>query len=283
MRVIEPRRSQKPKLHSKKLYRRTIVCSFIIVTICTGLLTWNHVSKTSLSGVLSQDAQKDMRVNAPDQEAYRYFAAPEFQDLYANFAYPNTQKIIQPPSITGNAQADVRIRTIASSRGYASRSVPVSAIVMSSTPNVLLQEKAERAWEGLRVGAQSDKVPLVLVEGYRSIEEQREDFQARLKAAKLSSAQIINGQVNEQIVAILKSVAIPGYSKHQTGYTIDLGCEGYASFKNSPCYEWVSRDNYHNAKKSGWIPGFPEGLSDNSPEPEPQEFEWVGKQVLLQD
>ncbi len=285
MRVIEPRRSHKTKMHLKKNRWPTLTSSLLIIFGSLSLLAWNYHARNSLigiMGVLSQNTSKDARINSPSQQGYRYFAAPEFQELSGSFIYPNTQKITQPPSITGNSLADARLRIIASSRGYTLQSVPVATIVSVPNANILLQEKAAIGWSSLQANAQAQNIPLAIQAGYRSIEMQRELFSTSLKDAKISVQQIASGQVDSQLVTVLRSVAIPGYSKHQTGFTIDLACNGFTSFKASPCYQWMSSNNYLNAKQQGWIPSFPEGLSENSPEPDYAQFEWVGRQPLLQ-
>jgi LAS superfamily LD-carboxypeptidase LdcB len=76
---------------------------------------------------------------------------------------------------------------------------------------------------------------------------------------------------------------VPGYSRHHTGYTIDLWCEdGSSTFLSSSCYKWISDNNYLKAKQSGWIPSYPAGTDDQGPEPEPWEYVWVGTERLME-
>ena len=76
----------------------------------------------------------------------------------------------------------------------------------------------------------------------------------------------------------LRTAAAPGYSKHHTGYTIDVTQSGYAftSFKKSPAYVWLTANNYANAKRFGWIPSYPPGAASQGPQPEAWEFTYVG-------
>ncbi len=106
--------------------------------------------------------------------------------------------------------------------------------------------------------------------------DQNEIFAARL--GKITPAKIIDGSSDDKIREILKTTAPPGYSRHHSGYTVDLACDSDPGvlFENSKCFEWISRDNYINIKKFGWIPSYPEGIKNQGPEPESWEYVWVG-------
>jgi LAS superfamily LD-carboxypeptidase LdcB len=219
---------------------------------------------------------------------FKNFSPEEFLKLYESIAYPNTQFSQNAPEITGNAKADERIRTIALSRGYALRGVPVASITKTGEPRVstddLLQEKAFTAWQSLKKAAKADGIPLQFNSGYRSVEMQRELFLQRLRATGVTNQQIASGSADNQIVAVLKTAALPGYSRHHTGYTIDLVCaNGAQSFEVTTCFKWLSDNNYLNAKKHGWIPSYPEGVDNQGPEPEAWEYVWVGLGPLIED
>ncbi len=95
---------------------------------------------------------------------------------------------------------------------------------------------------------------------------------------------IISGESDKEINDILITRSIPGYSKHHTGYTIDIGCGNYLldySFADTECFDWLAVNNYENAKRFGFIPSYPENSGKQGPEPEPWEYVWVGEDVLL--
>ena len=287
MRVIEPHKLTKPKPKKVKGIL-LVVLGFVLVGIFSILMAWRYSENHNpfgIADVLGQQGIIDKRANAPETQDFRYFAPPEFQQLNSTFIYPNTQMITTPPKITGNITADARLRVIAESRGFELHAVPVASIMkVDDTRFNLLQEKALNGWSSLRQAAEKDGVALSVSSGYRSIETQREMFLQKLKNGNISVQQIANGQADNRIVAILQTTAIPGYSRHHTGYTIDVSCGDAASaFEDSSCYGWISKDNYLNAKKSGWIPSFPEGANNYGPEPEPAEFVWVGKQAVLKE
>jgi uncharacterized protein with LGFP repeats len=73
-------------------------------------------------------------------------------------------------------------------------------------------------------------------------------------------------------------VAPPGFSKHQSGYTIDFRASGVGggAFGSSRLGQWLAADNYAAAKRHGFIPSYPSGAGAQGPEPEPWEYVWVG-------
>jgi LAS superfamily LD-carboxypeptidase LdcB len=100
-----------------------------------------------------------------------------------------------------------------------------------------------------------------------------------------TSAEIISGNADDGINAVLDTRSIPGYSKHHTGYTIDVTDSGsglqFTAFRNTPAYSWMSANNYYNAKRFGFIPSYPTGGASYGPQPEAWEYVWVGEQALL--
>jgi LAS superfamily LD-carboxypeptidase LdcB len=215
----------------------------------------------------------------------KQFSGEEFKELARSIKYPNVHFFEEPPPITGDKAADDRIRSIAESRGYVMTSIPVNAIQKINEPNLLgddlLQPQAAISWEELKQSAKAANIPLVMTSAYRSPAYQRDLFMERLTAKGATVAQIAAGGGDEAIT--LQKAAVPGYSRHHTGYTIDLWCEdGSAEFLASICFKWMSADNYLKAKETGWIPSYPEGAGLQGPEPEPWEYIWVGKENLVE-
>lgn len=291
MRVIEPKDQLKrptTKKQPKKRPVRTFVALAILVVASFGLLQLAYNRQETAqqqqqpSAIATATTVQDLEKVASAQDVkFKFFTGDQFQKLYESLAMPNTQALTQPPAITGNTAADERIRTIAESRGYQLRSVPVLPIVKTNEPQLqgddLLQQKAYSGWKVLEDMAAKDGIPLKLNSGYRSIEVQRELFLARLRANGGDTARIAAGQADNAIVATLLMTAPPGYSRHHTGYTIDLRCDGTgASFENTACFQWLSANNYDKAKRAGWVPSYPEGAPDQGPEPEAWEYVWVG-------
>jgi D-alanyl-D-alanine carboxypeptidase len=209
------------------------------------------------------------------------FSGTEFRAIYDQHTYTHLKKITSPPPITDNEAIDAHIQALAVSRGYKLRSIATAPL--TAVDNFTLQPQAAEAWQALKAGAAADSLELRLVAGYREFADQRALFLNSLANTGIDTATIPSGAADTQLGAILQTVSIPGYSKHHTGYTVDIGCGGYGTFVNSPCFGWLSADNYANAKKFGWIPSYPPDTSSQGPQPEPWEYVWVGTEALMRE
>lgn len=292
MRVIEPGLSpRRPTTKKKRTKRpfRTVSALIILIMVSFGMLALaDNYQKTAqqpeiTSGIAAANSVKDLeKVASATDVKFKFFTGDQFQRLYEQLIFPNTQSIASPPTITGNQTADARIQTIAISRGYELRSVPILPIVKTNAPRLtdddLLQPKAHNGWRVLQDMAKKDGIPIALNSGYRSIESQRALFLGRLRANGGDNASIAAGQADNAVVQTLAMTAPPGYSRHHTGYTIDLICEGSGGvpFEKTACYNWISANNYDKAKRAGWVPSYPENTADQGPEPESWEYVWVG-------
>jgi len=183
---------------------------------------------------------------------------------------PGLAPIGDPPVITGDAQLDERIRSIAEARGYKRRPEPSRPLV--SVGRHLLQPEAAAGWESLRAAAATAGITISITSGYRQVDRQTSFLLQRL-----------GNRSDTAIDHALTTVAAPGYSKHHTGYTIDMRSGAYEGFgfKNSPAYAWLTADNFANAKAHGWLPSYPEGSVLVGPRPEPWEFVWVGATNII--
>jgi zinc D-Ala-D-Ala carboxypeptidase len=205
------------------------------------------------------------------------FTPETFKSLYSTYIFPNTQKISENTPITGNETTDSRIRSIAKTRGYTIRSAPiVDSFRVIDSDGHQLQQKAYNDFIDMEQAAKNAGHPIKVVAAYRSAEDQRMIFTERLGSTNPSDA---------QIERTLTTTAPPGYSRHHTGYTIDLTCVGHESqlFHLTPCFAWLSEKNYENTKRYGWIPSYPEGTEQQGPEPEAWEYVWVGKDATYTD
>lgn len=177
----------------------------------------------------------------------------------------NLAPIGDPPPITGNAELDERIRAIAMMRGYERRPEPLGPL--SAADGRSLQPEAAEAWEELQAAAAAAGLSISLTSAYRSASSQAQIWNGRS-----------TGTTDGDIDTILQTVAAPGYSKHHTGYAVDVRSGGAVldAFAGTAAYAWLSADNFANAKRYGWLPSYPEGVENLGPRPEPWEFVWVG-------
>ena len=145
-----------------------------------------------------------------------------------------------------------------------------------------MQEPVVQAWIDLQSVAASEGLQMSIVSAFRSVDTQRSLFLSRLAAQGVSINDVANGVADEAVNEVLVTSSIPGYSKHHTGYTIDIACAGFAfeSFGQSPCFAWLSENNYEQAKKYGFIPSYPEDADMQGPDPEAWEYVYVGADLL---
>lgn len=242
-----------------------------------GYYTWKTKISTKKASSSSEQTINNSIEVPKKSDQLKIFTGEQFKDLYNSIAYPNTEYINDDTVITGDANVDEHIQKLAEAKGYKRRSAPVSDAFITVEKDLKLQQKAYQPWLDLVAAAQKDNLKLNLVDAYRSSADARNLFLSRLNSYNINTSQIASGIYDSQINNLLKTTAIPGYSRHHTGYTVDIGCndQSEAVFKYTPCFEWLSADNYKNAKTYGWIPSYPDGAGQQGPDPEPWEYVWV--------
>jgi LAS superfamily LD-carboxypeptidase LdcB len=230
-------------------------------------------------------AAEPPRVEA--SEPLPVFNGEEFTDLFDGLDLPGTDPVGVPPSITGDGDADSRIRSIAERRGYRLRPEMVTGGEWIGGEE--LHGSVADAWESLRIAAARDGVDLELVSGFRSVVDQRGIFRTELDSAGTARigrpytlSEIASGDADAAIDSVLRFHSIPGYSKHHTGYAVDVTVQGFdlSDFADTRGFDWISADNYLNAKRHGFVPSYPPGARNQGPVPEPWEYVWVGKRTI---
>ncbi len=206
---------------------------------------------------------------------YQIFDGDGFRRLFEEADLENLDSLSnQLPAITEDRQIDERMRQIAIERGYHRRPMPtdVSKLVLVEGDRHRLQPKAAKAYLDLKDAAMAAGLRISLTSAYRNY-----DYQRPLFLRKLAS-----NYADDHVFECLKAVAIPGYSKHHTGYTVDLaeGQHTFVAFAGTVSYKWLSANNYENAKRYGWIPSYPPDAEKQGPDPEPWEFVYVGQKYL---
>ena len=194
----------------------------------------------------------------------------DFVEMFDNADLPNLEPFDPPPTITGSITTDRRVRTIAERRGYQIRSGPIESLTLID--GHLLQPDAAAAWADLKGAARAAGIGISLTSGYRT-----PDSQTWLMQRQLS------GWSEDELNAVLDITAPPGYSKHHTGYAIDLrsGSATLYDFADTAAYRWLAEDSFANARAHGWVPSYPDGVDNVGPLPEPWEFVWVGTDTIF--
>lgn len=204
-------------------------------------------------------------------------AGLQFRHNFNTAQLPNTTARTTAPTITGHAAADARIQSIALGRGYRLQAeAGANLVAIEGKP---VQSQVLEAWGQINAALGTETGhKLGLTSGYRSTDSQRGIFLGEFGG--YSAEQITSGAVDGAISEVLKTVSIPGFSRHHTGFTIDVfeastGI-GFTSFGTTASFDWMSANDYANARKFGFIPSYPDGAGAQGPNPEPWEYVWVG-------
>jgi D-alanyl-D-alanine carboxypeptidase len=200
--------------------------------------------------------------------------AAELAARFDGLELPDTAPVTgPPPPVTGDPAADARIRTLAEARGYQRRPTAIGPLVAVDV--TLAHPTVAAAFGALRDEAASEGIDLRAVSGFRSTEHQRENFLRELHAP---AADVAAGLADAEVDAALAWVAPPGYSKHETGFALDLveGEGTLADFEGTAAARWLAADGYERPRRHGFVPSYPPGGGRQGPEPEPWEYVHVG-------
>jgi D-alanyl-D-alanine carboxypeptidase len=132
--------------------------------------------------------------------------------------------------------------------------------------------QAANALVSMMDAAKNDGISLTIVSGYRSKSYQQTDFQNDInKYLTMGYSESSAESATEQ------SVAVPGYSEHQTGLAADLGYNGKSyldsSFDQTPAFTWLMK----NCADYGFILRYPKDKAAvTGYEYEPWHYRYVG-------
>jgi hypothetical protein len=205
-------------------------------------------------------------------DEFPVYTGDQFKELY-DYAVVNKLPGLSQPTdqlpVTGDGALDDRIWEIAFARGYVLR--PLASGNLVSADGVPMQPQAAAAWGELKAAAREAGLPFIVSSAYRSPASQRTQFLSKLQ-----------GTSDEAINDTLVWYSVPGTSKHHGGYALDFRYSNgtFGNFRNTPDYAWLSRDNFYNAKRFGFIPSYPDDVTAQGPNPEPWEFVWVGVDLI---
>jgi hypothetical protein len=211
---------------------------------------------------------------------FRCYGPQEFLDLYDTFEKEKTHLVFIDTYSYGIQSVDDYLKQKAIERGYQQRSFTDESLLVSFE-NVQTRPEIRDAYVSLRNEMLKQNIRLHLVSGHRSASDQRRIFIDKMDISE--PATIISGIHDEAIEQILARSALPGFSKHHSGYAVDFGCGNdylVYSFAETECYEWMSDNNFESIKKYGFIPSYPDGVENQGPNPEPWEYVWVGSDFL---
>jgi hypothetical protein len=207
-----------------------------------------------------------------ENEEFPVYTGDQFKALYDHAVEHVLGNLVPPRErhpVTGDEELDNRIWEIAAARGYSMR--PEAGPDLGSADGVPMQPEAAKAWLELKAAARAAGHEFVVSSAYRSPASQRTQFNSKLR-----------GTSDEAIDAALTWYSIPGTSKHHGGYALDFRyADGtFGEFRDTPDYAWLAADNFYIAKRFGFIPSYPDDVSEQGPNPEPWEFVWVGVDLI---
>lgn len=207
---------------------------------------------------------------AAQSVTFPILTADELAALFSDSSLDNLAPIGPAPWITGDPDIDDLIRQIAETRGYVRRPLPSGAL--ASVDGYTVQPLVVDAWEGFQAAARAAGHNISIQSSYRTESYQRDLFLSQL-----------TGTTEAEVDARLQYSAPPGYSKHHTGYALDITEDGvyFTSFGGTASYDWMAADNFYEAKRFGFIPSYPPEATSQGPVPEPWEWTYVGVENIL--
>ncbi|MGB0925535.1 MAG: M15 family metallopeptidase, partial [Minisyncoccia bacterium] len=161
-------------------------------------------------------------------------------------------------------------------RGYQKRTY-VQGQDLVEMDGLSIQKQVADSYVRLRDEMLEQDLSLFIASGYRSSTKQRSLFLE--KVGDINTSEILSGIHHDRLEYALERSALPGYSKHHSGFAVDFACgKDYVvfGFGFTECYDWLSKNNFEQAKRFGFIPSYPDNIPNQGPNPEPWEFVWVG-------
>jgi LAS superfamily LD-carboxypeptidase LdcB len=239
-------------------------------------------NQSNLDNLLSSISSANMSISSSAQSVIeevkinlRQLSGLEFQNIFESMSYQKVEMLPNHTNITDNPVVDNRIREIAQNRGYKKRPSAIGQMILIDGER--LQVEASQAWTNLKNSAKNEGFNIVLTSGFRSPQSQRDLFVSSM-APEYSTQDFLDGKIDPELNVIMNRISPPGYSRHHTGYTIDIACVGESTtFKLTSCYKWASANNFAKVRQFGWIPSYPNGVTNQGPLPEEWEFVWVGE------
>jgi D-alanyl-D-alanine carboxypeptidase len=216
---------------------------------------------------------------------YLEFDGLGFKNIYDKIPRIGNDFDEQLYPITNSLEIDNFIRESAKKRGYVLQG-RLNKENLANLDQDGLVVQVSQDFKKMQIEAAKENVVLNLTSTYRSPEQQQALFMERLvkifefKTKTTFEPEKLNTKQGMEIIEeVLKMTAPPGYSRHHSGYTIDVA-SSTPVFAESPGFAWISKNNYKNAKKFGFIPSYPDNAGMQGPEPEEWEYVWIGTEIL---
>lgn len=228
----------------------------------------------------------------PEISKYKTFEGSQWKEVYekAKSSYENITNNYEGLNYFGADNVNQVAIDLATKRGFTKRSLVADQSKLVNVEGYLIQPKMAGSIRELFKEMRDNGLGITFLSGFRGIPEQStifgEEFYKQSiinRNREISNQEILDRKADAVFNKSYDTVALPGYSRHHYGYTIDVTEPGtyYKSFESTKAYEWMSKDNFYNVKKHGLIPSYPKGVEYQGPEPESWEFVYVGTENLL--
>ena len=184
-----------------------------------------------------------------DPSQFGQFSRHEFINLFDDIGgLPNLGQS-SLPAITDEVEVDQKLQKIAARAGYVPQPAVVDAGQLVGVHQ--LQPLLAEHWSQLKQAAVAAGHSLTITTGYLSSADQTVIFLSQLS----------DDLGDEALAAAATQVAIPGYSRHQTGFAIDIvdSNNPQTPFSQTPAYDWLAADNFTAAKHFGFVPSYAGG------------------------
>jgi len=264
----------------------------IVETVQSISQNWRQQLKTELNS-LGIIAEKDFDLALE----YRYFTDAEFTTMLTTLDFTKTDSLLAKKGVAGasyvivdDVAADIYIRAFAKKRGFQEQVVADKTTLSVAENGYALTPDGATAFGAMKQAAVDDGVYFEISSAFRDPLEQKILFDAELQVScqtvvfkNCSAQEIAAGSVDAALDTALNRVSPPGFSRHHTAHAIDLNDSGVlTAFDRTPAYRWLSKNNYLNAKRFGFVPSYPklETIIKYGPNPEAWEYLYVGPDVI---
>ena len=264
----------------------------IVETVQSIAQNWRQQLKTELNS-LGIIAEKDF-----DQSLMqRYFTDAEFAMMLTTLDFTKTDTALAKKGIagasyeiTGDSAADTYIRAFAKKRGFQEQIVADKTMLTIAENGYVLTPDGATAFIAMKQAATDDGIYFEISSAFRDPLEQKILFDAELRVScqtvvfkNCNIQEIAAGSMDLALDTALNRVSPPGFSRHHTAHAIDLNDSGVLTeFDRTPAYRWLSKNNYLNAKRFGFVPSYPklETIIKYGPNPEAWEYLYVGMDTV---
>lgn len=263
-----------------KRWPKVVLATIVVVALgLAGWYGWQWYEQKQARETTRQ-SQREQETEQPELSLEERFV-----ERYYEVDFPRAERIETPPEITGTETVDSHVQRLAEERGYRLQFTPTKPLKRLNGEK--LQPRAIRAWKKLKKAAREDGIYMGLVSGHRSVQKQRIIFDSQLRqqaqeaqGGPYTAQQITSGEADQAIDQVLQEYSLPGYSKHHSGYALDIkdtaSNTSFDEFGKTEAFQWLSANDYEKARQFGFLPSYPEGADNLGPEAELWEYVWVG-------